>query len=66
MHRLPRTGILLMTEIAAGAASAAVLAGEHPAPQELAGGVLVLCAGVLELWPDLRAPRRSGGLPDLP
>jgi len=49
-----RVGILLMTEVAVGAGSAAWLAGEHLAPLELAGGALVLAAGVLEVWPERR------------
>ncbi|MGR3496784.1 DMT family transporter [Citreimonas sp.] len=50
-----RVGILLMSEVLVGAASAAVLAGEHLAPLEIAGGALVLLAGVLEVWPQRRA-----------
>jgi drug/metabolite transporter (DMT)-like permease len=46
-----RVGILLMAEVIVGAASAALLAGEHLAPLEIMGGVLVLSAGVLEVWP---------------
>lgn len=46
-----RTGILLMAEVLVGAASAAMLAGEFLGPMELAGGALVLTAGVLEVWP---------------
>lgn len=49
-----RVGILLMIEVAVGAGSAAWLAGEHLAPLELAGGALVLAAGVLEVWPERR------------
>ncbi|MGR3591687.1 MAG: DMT family transporter [Limimaricola soesokkakensis] len=51
-----RTGILLMSEVLVGALSAAWLAGEHLGPLELAGGALVLCAGVLEVWPVRRPP----------
>ena len=55
-----RVGILLMAEVIVGAGSAALLAGERLAPLELAGGALVLCAGVLEVWPARRiAPARS-------
>ena len=50
-----RVGILLMTEVAVGAGSAAWLAGEHLSAPELAGGALVLAAGVLEVWPERRA-----------
>ncbi len=46
-----RVGILLMTEVLVGALSAAILAGEHLSGLELAGGALVLAAGVLEVWP---------------
>ncbi len=55
-----RVGILLMTEVLVGAASAALFAGELLNPVEIAGGALVLCAGVLEVWPTGRAlPRRT-------
>lgn len=49
-----RVGILLMTEVAVGAGSAAWLAGEHLAAPELVGGALVLVAGLLEVWPERR------------
>jgi drug/metabolite transporter (DMT)-like permease len=56
-----RVSILLMTEVLVGAVSAAVLVGEQLHPLEIAGGVLVLLAGVLEVWPVGRsAPARSG------
>lgn len=51
-----RVGILLMTEVLVGAASAALLAGEHLDRLELIGGLLVVCAGVLEVWPVRRLP----------
>jgi drug/metabolite transporter (DMT)-like permease len=44
-----RVGILLMSEVAVGAASAALLAGEHLTALEVAGGAMVLAAGVLEM-----------------
>ncbi|EEW23966.1 DMT family transporter [Rhodobacter ferrooxidans] len=50
-----RVGILLMTEVLVGAASAALLANEHLARLEIIGGALVLCAGVLEVWPARRS-----------
>jgi drug/metabolite transporter (DMT)-like permease len=50
-----RVGILLMTEVLVGAASAALLAHEHLARLEVIGGALVLCAGVLEVWPARRS-----------
>ncbi len=49
-----RVGILLMIEVLVGAASAAVLAAERLGPVEMAGGALVLCAGILEVWPQRR------------
>ncbi len=51
-----RVGILLMTEVVVGALTAAWLAHEHLRPLEIAGGVLVLVAGILEVWP-VRRPR---------
>lgn len=46
-----RVGILLMTEVLVGAGSAAILAGEMLSAPEMAGGALVVIAGVLEVWP---------------
>lgn len=46
-----RTGILLMSEVLVAALTAALLAGEHLHPAEIAGGALVVLAGVLEVWP---------------
>ncbi len=46
-----RVGILLMSEVLIGTISAAVLVGEHLGVFEMIGGALVLCAGVLEVWP---------------
>ena len=46
-----RAGILLMSEVVVGALSAALLASETLSPFELAGGALVLLAGILELRP---------------
>ncbi len=46
-----RVGILLMSEVLVGAASAALLAGETLSPWEIVGGALVLFAGLLEVWP---------------
>lgn len=46
-----RVGILLMTEVLVGTVSAAMLAHESVAPFEILGGLLVLLAGVLEVWP---------------
>lgn len=53
-----RVGLLLMTEVLVGAASAALIAGEYLGAFEVAGGALVLCAGILEIWPARRAARR--------
>lgn len=49
-----RVGILLMVEVLVGAVSAALLAGEHLSAAEIAGGLLVLVAGALEVWPARR------------
>ncbi|MGR3269472.1 DMT family transporter [Thalassococcus profundi] len=51
-----RVGILLMSEVLVAAVSAAWLAGETLNSVELAGGALVLCAGLFEVWP-VRKPR---------
>ena len=56
-----RVGILLMAEILVGTVSAAALAGERLSALEIAGGLLVLSAGVLEVWP-VRRP----GVPRAP
>lgn len=53
-----RVGILLMSEVLIGTISAAMLVGEYLGVMEIIGGALVLCAGVLEVWP-VRRPRRS-------
>jgi drug/metabolite transporter (DMT)-like permease len=54
-----RVGILLMTEVIVGSLSAALLAAEHLAPLEIMGGALVLCAGVLEVWPSRPGSQRQ-------
>lgn len=54
-----RAGILLMSEVLVGAASAAWLAGEWLSTAEFIGGALVLCAAVLEVWPVSRHRRRA-------
>ncbi|SEW13985.1 Permease of the drug/metabolite transporter (DMT) superfamily [Cognatiyoonia koreensis] len=46
-----RVGMLLMSEVLVGIASAAIIAGERITPLEIVGGGLVLLAGVLEVWP---------------
>jgi drug/metabolite transporter (DMT)-like permease len=50
-----RVGILLMPEVLIGTISAAVLAGERLGVLETIGGAMVLCAGVLEVWPIRRS-----------
>lgn len=52
-----RVGILMQTEVLVGAVSAALLAGEHLHPLEIAGGALVVAAGLLEVWPVRRRAR---------
>ena len=55
-----RVGLLLMAEVLVGATSAAYLAGERLGSWEIAGGALVLCASILEVWPMRgRRDRRS-------
>lgn len=46
-----RVGVLMMIEVLVGPISAALLAGELFHPLEIAGGALVLVAGILEVWP---------------
>lgn len=46
-----RVGILLMTEVVFGAATAAAFAGETLSGSEVAGGALVILSGLLEVWP---------------
>jgi drug/metabolite transporter (DMT)-like permease len=46
-----RVGILLMAEVLVGVVSAALIAGEALGTLEILGGLLVLSAGVLEVWP---------------
>ncbi|PLX39210.1 MAG: EamA/RhaT family transporter [Hyphomicrobiales bacterium] len=53
-----RVGILLMTEVLVGSLSAALFAGENLGPLEIVGGALVVCAGILEVWP-VRQPGRE-------
>ena len=55
-----RVGILLMIEVLVGSATAAWLAGEHLAPVEIAGGALVLLAGLIEIASDRRARAFTG------
>lgn len=46
-----RVGILLMTEVVFGAATAAFFAGEDLSISETVGGALVILSGLLEVWP---------------
>jgi drug/metabolite transporter (DMT)-like permease len=46
-----RVGILLMTEVVVGAATAALFAGESLSVAEIIGGALVILCGLLEVWP---------------
>lgn len=46
-----RVGILLMAEVLIGSATAAIWAGESLSPAELIGGVMVIAAAVMEIWP---------------
>jgi drug/metabolite transporter (DMT)-like permease len=46
-----RVGILLMSEVLVGVASAALFAGEPLGRVEMAGGALVILAAILEVWP---------------
>ena len=55
-----RIGILLMSEVLVGAASAAILAGEHLSWLEILGGSFVLCAALLELWPTKPSSSATG------
>jgi drug/metabolite transporter (DMT)-like permease len=54
-----RVGILLMSEVIVGAVSALLLANEHIGGLELAGGALVVLAGVFEVWPVTRLGKVS-------
>lgn len=56
-----RIGILLMTEVLVGAASAAWLAGEWLTRPEVIGGLLVITAGIVEVWPVRRRGVHRGG-----
>lgn len=45
-----RVGILLMTEVVVGAITAALFSGEHFGLAELAGTLLIVCAGLVEIF----------------
>jgi drug/metabolite transporter (DMT)-like permease len=49
-----RIGILLMAEVFISGITAALLAGETLSLLEVAGGLLVLTAGAIEVWPAKR------------
>ncbi|MBF9044124.1 EamA family transporter [Rhodobacterales bacterium HKCCE4037] len=51
-----RVGILLMSEVLIGSATAAIWAGETLGPAQLTGGALVLLAALMEVWPQRRSP----------
>jgi drug/metabolite transporter (DMT)-like permease len=53
-----RVSLLLLFEVAVAATSAALLAGEPFGPREALGCLLILCAGALEGFAELRAARR--------
>ena len=44
-----RVGILLMTEVLAGAITAALFSGEYFGIRELTGTALIVCAGLVEI-----------------
>lgn len=44
-----RVGILMMTEVLAGAVTAALFSGEHFGTMELMGTILIVCAGLVEV-----------------
>lgn len=46
-----RVGILLMSEVLVGVVSAALLTGEPFGWREAAGGLMVVAAGFIEVWP---------------
>ena len=56
-----RVSLLLLFEVAVAAVSAALLAGEPFGLREAAGCLLILAAGALEGWAELRPGRRRGG-----
>ncbi|MCA1777713.1 MAG: DMT family transporter [Loktanella sp.] len=57
-----RVGILLMTEVVFGAATAAVFAGESLSVAEIIGGFMVVICGILEVWPTRAGSRYSAAL----
>lgn len=52
-----RVGILLMSEVVVGVASAALLAREPFGWPEAVGGLMVVAAGLIEVWPTRGATR---------
>jgi drug/metabolite transporter (DMT)-like permease len=54
-----RVSLLLLLEVAVAAVSAALLAGEPFGLREAAGCVLIVAAGALEGWSELRPGRRE-------
>ncbi|MCK0094339.1 DMT family transporter [Yoonia sp. F2084L] len=47
-----RVGILLMAEVLIASVTAALIAGETLSTSEVIGGLLVVVAGVFEIWPE--------------
>ncbi|MGH6903622.1 MAG: DMT family transporter [Geminicoccaceae bacterium] len=58
-----RVSLLLLLEVAVAAVSAAFLAGEPFGLREAAGCVLIIAAGALEGWSELRPGRQVAALP---
>lgn len=54
-----RVGILLMGEIVVGVSTAAILTGEPFGLREITGAVLVISAGLLEVWPVRLGPKKG-------
>ena len=61
-----RVAILLMTEVLTGVLSASLLSNERLRSVEMFGGALVLCAGLLEIWPARRSDIGGGREPSSP
>jgi drug/metabolite transporter (DMT)-like permease len=58
-----RVSLLLLLEVAVAAISAALLAGEPFGLREAAGCILIVAAGALEGWSELRPSRQRAALP---
>lgn len=56
VRRAPaRVGIVLMSGVLIGAASAALIAREHLSAPQITRDAFMLDAGVLEVWPEKRS-----------